>query len=207
MKTGFFTRLGELTDYIEETLIALFLGLMTLLTFANVVFRYVLNSNILWALEMTVFLFAWMVLIGASFGVKKHFHIGVDVVINLAPPGLKKTFALISVVCCLFFSISLFIGSWNYWLPFITDRAWYETEDIPMPDILQFLATWFNEGEQYERLPRFIPYFALPLGMGIMTLRFLQLTWQIATGKVDRIIASHEAEEDLDALHKPAQGE
>ena len=207
MKTGFFTRLGEITDYIEETLIALFLGLMTLLTFANVVVRYVLNSNILWALEMTVFLFAWMVLVGASFGVKKHFHIGVDVVINLAPPGLKKTFALISVSCCLVFSISLFIGSWNYWLPFITDRAWYETEDIPMPDILQFLATWFNEGEQYERLPRFIPYFALPLGMGIMTFRFLQLAWQIATGKIDRLIASHEAEEDLEELHKPEQGE
>ena len=180
---------------------------MTLLTFANVVVRYVLNSNILWALEMTVFLFAWMVLVGASFGVKKHFHIGVDVVINLTPPGLKKTFALISVSCCLVFSISLFIGSWNYWLPFITDRAWYETEDIPMPDILQFLATWFNEGEQYERLPLFIPYFALPLGMGIMTFRFLQLAWQIATGKIDRLIASHEAEEDLEELHKPEQGE
>ncbi|MFT6140358.1 MAG: C4-dicarboxylate transporter DctQ subunit, partial [Psychromonas sp.] len=83
MKRGFFTRLGQITDYMEETLIALFLGLMTLLTFANVVFRYVLNDNILWALELTVFMFAWMVLVGASYLVKKHFHIGVDVVINL----------------------------------------------------------------------------------------------------------------------------
>jgi len=215
MKTGFFTRVGKITDYMEETLIALFLGLMTLLTFANVVFRYVLNSNILWALELTVFMFAWMVLVGASFGVKKHFHIGVDVVINLAPEGLRKTFALIAVFCCLFFSISLLIGSWNYWLPFITDRAWYETEDIPMPDILQFLSTWFNEGERYERLPRFIPYFALPLGMAMMTFRFMQLAWQIATGKIDRMIASHEAEEELEEFlegnqeesHKSEKGE
>jgi C4-dicarboxylate transporter DctQ subunit len=201
MKTGLFTRIGEITDYIEETLIALFLGLMTLLTFANVLFRYVLNSNILWALELTVFMFAWMVLVGASYGVKKHFHIGVDVIINIAPPGLRKTFALISVTCCLVFSISLLIGSWNYWLPFITDRAWYETEDIPMPEILQFLSDWFNEGERYERLPRFIPYFALPLGMAMMTFRFMQLAWQIATNKIDRMIASHEAEEQLEELH------
>jgi C4-dicarboxylate transporter DctQ subunit len=211
MKTGFFTqiftKIGKQTDYLEETLIALFLGLMTLLTFANVVFRYVLNGNILWAVELTVFLFAWMVLVGASYGVKKHFHIGVDVVINLAPNGLRKTLALISVFCCLFFSISLLIGSWNYWLPFITDRAWYETEDIPMPDILQFLSTWFNEGERYERLPRFIPYFALPLGMAMMTFRFMQLAWQIATGKIDRLVASHEAEEDLAELHKSEQEE
>lgn len=207
MKSGFFTRLGEITDYMEETLIALFLGLMTLLTFANVVFRYVLNSNILWALELTVFMFAWMVLVGASYGVKKHFHIGVDVVINLAPVGLKKTFALISVACCLFFSISLLIGSWNYWLPFITDRAWYETEDIPMPEILQFLSDWFNEGERYERLPRFIPYFALPLGMAMLTYRFICIAWLVATNDIDCMIASHEAEENLDALHNQDKGE
>ena len=76
-----------------------------------------------------------------------------------------------------------------------------------MPDILQFLSTWFNEGERYERLPRFIPYFALPLGMAMMTFRFMQLAWQITTGKIDRLITSHEAEEDLEALHKPQQGE
>jgi C4-dicarboxylate transporter DctQ subunit len=202
MNSGFLTRVGKLTDYAEETLIAAFLGLMTLLTFANVVVRYVFNSNILWALELTVFMFAWMVLVGASYGVKKHFHIGVDVVINLAPVGLRKTFALVSVFCCLFFSISLLIGSWNYWLPFITDRAWYETEDIPMPDILQFLSNWFNEGERYEKLPRFIPYFALPLGMALMTFRFLQITWLIITNKLDRMIASHEAEEQLDDFHQ-----
>ncbi|MXW85312.1 MAG: TRAP transporter small permease subunit, partial [Boseongicola sp. SB0667_bin_21] len=47
-------------DAIEETLIAALLGLMTLLTFANVIARYVFNSNILWALELTVFAFAWL---------------------------------------------------------------------------------------------------------------------------------------------------
>jgi len=194
-------RLGKITDYAEETLIASFLGLMTLLTFANVVVRYVFNSNILWALELTVFMFAWMVLVGASYGVKKHFHIGVDVIINIAPNGFKKVFALLAAGCCLFFSIALLIGSWNYWLPFITERAWYETEDIPMPDILQFLSTWFNEGERYERLPRFIPYAALPIGMGLMTYRFIQITWLILIDKTDRMIASHEVEEKLDQLH------
>jgi len=202
MEGGILTRIGKMTDYMEETLIAAFLGLMTLLTFANVVVRYVFNDNILWALELTVFMFAWMVLVGASYGVKKHFHIGVDVVINLAPQGLKKVFALVAVFFCLFFSVSLLIGSWNYWLPFITDRAWYETEDIPMPDILQFLSSWFNEGERYERLPRFIPYFALPLGMALMTFRFLQIAWLIVNNKLDRMIASHEAEEQLDEFYQ-----
>ncbi|WP_104399259.1 TRAP transporter small permease [Vibrio penaeicida] len=200
MEQSLFTRVGKVTDQIEETLIALFLGSMTLLTFANVVFRYVFNDNILWALELTVFLFAWMVLVGASYGVKKHFHIGVDVIINLAPERGRKMYALVAVALCLLFSILLFIGSWNYWFPFVTERAWYETDDIPMPEILQFLSDWMNEGERYEKMPRFIPYAALPIGMALLTFRFAQCAWQIATGKIDRLISSHEAEEDLEAL-------
>lgn len=200
MGQTFFSKVERATDLLEETLIAGFLGLMTLLTFTNVVFRYVLNDNILWALELTVFMFAWMVLVGASYGVKRHFHIGVDVVINMAPKGLQKIYALIAVSLCITFSVLLLIGSWNYWYPFITERAWYETDDIPMPEMLQFLADIFNEGERYEKLPRFIPYAALPISMATLTARFIQAGYKILTGDLDRLIAGHEAEEELDSL-------
>ncbi|AYO20589.1 TRAP transporter small permease [Vibrio owensii] len=200
MEQTFFAKAGRITDAIEETLIAFFLGAMTLLTFANVIFRYVFNDNILWALELTVFMFAWMVLVGASYGVKKHFHIGVDVIINMVSEPKRKILALLAAAGCLAFSILLLVGSWNYWYPFVTERAWYETDDIPMPEMFQFLADWLNEGERYEKLPRFIPYFALPLGMALLTFRFVQITWQIVTGKLDRLIAGHEAEEELEAL-------
>lgn len=205
MEPSLISRIGKMTDAVEETLIAFFLGAMTLLTFANVISRYVFNDNILWALEMTVFMFAWMVLVGASYGVKKHFHIGVDVVINIVSEEKRKLFALLSVLSCLTFSVLLLIGSWNYWYPFVTERAWYETDDIPMPDMLQFLAEWLNEGERYEKVPRFIPYMALPIGMALLTFRFAQAAYQILTGKLDRLIAGHEAEEDLEALKAEMQ--
>ena len=81
------SRFELFVDQIEESSIALCLGMMTLITFANVIARYVFNSNILWGLELTVFLFAWLILMGASYAVKKHVHIGVDVVINLLSPS------------------------------------------------------------------------------------------------------------------------
>ena len=170
------TALGRLIDHIEETSIALCLGLMTLITFANVVARYVYNDNILWALELTVFLFAWLVLLGMSYGVKKHVHIGVDVLINAVSPPVRKVLAMLSAAACLAFSVLLLIGSWDYWYPFATERAWLETDDIPMPDWLRFIEPWLNEGEAYEKLPRFIPYAALPLGVALLTFRFLQQT-------------------------------
>ena len=107
------SRYGHIIDEIEETSIAICLGLMTLITFANVVARYLFNSNILWALELTVFLFAWLVLMGASYAVKKNVHIGVDVVINMASPGVRKLLAILSVTACLAFSIMLLTAEWN----------------------------------------------------------------------------------------------
>lgn len=196
--------LGRFVDAIEETSIAACLGLMTIVTFANVVARYIFEANILWALELTVFLFAWLVLMGMSYGVKKHVHIGVDVVINAMSGGARKALALIAVTACLVFSALLLIGAWDYWYPFATERAWLETDDIPMPEFMQFLADAMNEGERYEKMPRWIPYLALPVGVALLTLRFLQVAWDIVTNKTDRIIASHEAEELMEELEMVA---
>lgn len=198
---------ARLINSIEESFIALILGLMTVITFANVIARYVFNTNILWALETTVFLFAWLVLIGASYCIKTHTHLGVDVVINMVPPGARKILALISVLCCLAFSILLLIGAWQYWAPFAGKNVWYEVNDIPMPGFLRFLEDAINEGEPYEKLPRFIPYFALPLGMFLITLRFIQAAWKIARGDIDRLIASHEAEDLVEEAAAKAERE
>jgi len=198
------SKIGRVINDIEETLIAVLLGAMTLVTFANVVARYVFNSNILWALETTVFLFAWLILIGASYCVKTRAHLGVDVVLNMVGPGARRALALLAVACCLVFCVLLLIGSWNYWAPFaalpmldgtLKDQAWYEVNDIPMLDFLRFIEGPMNAGESYEKLPRFIPYAALPLGLFLLTLRFLQLAWRIVAREIDVIIASHEAED------------
>ncbi len=197
-------RLGWVVNQVEEILIALILGLMTMITFVNVIARYVFNANILWALETTVFLFAWLVLLGASYCVKIHAHLGVDVVLNAVSPAARRTLGFLAVASCLAFSLLLLIGSWNYWAPFaalpmldgtLNDQAWYEVNDIPMPGFLSFLEDSLNEGEPYEKMPRFIPYAALPIGLLLLTFRFAQLGWQMVRGETDRIIAAHEAED------------
>jgi len=203
------TKLGRVINEIEETLIAVILGLMTLVTFANVIARYIFNSNILWALETTVFLFAWLILIGASYCVKTRAHLGVDVLVNIVGPVPRRILALLAVTACLVFSVLLLIGSWNYWAPFaglpmldgtVKDQAWYEVNDIPMLGFLRFIEGTMNQGEAYEKLPRFIPYAALPLGLFLLTVRFVQVAWKVITGELETISAGHEAEDLLEEV-------
>ena len=70
------SRLGHWINEFEETAIAVLLGLMTLITFANVVLRYGFNTGLIWGLEATTFLFAWLVLFGVSYAVKVTAHLG-----------------------------------------------------------------------------------------------------------------------------------
>ena len=187
--------LAQRVNRVEEAFIAIVLGLMTLVTFSNVIARYVFNDNLLWALEITLFLFAWLVLLGASYCVKKDLHLGIDLVINVLPGHWRRLASCVGVALCLTFSLLLLKGSWDYWYPFVTTRAFLETEDVPMPEFLQFLAEWLNEGDRYENLPRFIPYFSLPLGAALLTLRFLQLAWRIGTGQTDRLMFCNQTED------------
>lgn len=185
------------SDRIEETLIAFFLGAMTLITFANVIAR-LMHSNILWALEATVFLFAFLVLMGASYAVKHTFHIGVDVVVQLLPKPQRRLVALFAVAVCIVFSSLLFKGSWDYWWAFATKRAFYEVNDIPMPGFLQFFAHWLNDGELYEKMPRFIPYTIMPVSTALLTYRFVQVGVSVWRGEQDLLVESHEVADETE---------
>lgn len=205
-------------DQIEETLIAVLLGLMTVLTFANVIARFGFNSNILWALELTVFMFGWLVLLGASYAVKKHSHLGVDAIINIVPPPAARIMGLVSVACCLLFSVLLLKGAYDYWAVFadlpptsgrwfptgfadkFRSQSFYEVQDVPMIGVFRFLEDLINYGDEYEKLPKVVPYFVLPLSMSLLLYRFSQAAVQIWRGDVDRLVASHEVEDELEEV-------
>ena len=94
-------------------MIAVILGVMTLITFVNVITRYVFNDNLLWALETTVFLFAWLVLLGVSYCVKRSLHLGVDVAVNMLSKPHRRIVALIAVSASILFCLLLLKGSWD----------------------------------------------------------------------------------------------
>ncbi len=189
--------LSHLVNEFEEIVIAGLLELMTVITFANVVARYLFHSGIIWGLEATTYLFAWLVLFGVSYAVKISAHLGVDALVNLFRPCIQKTVALIAVAACLLFTGLLLYGGWEYWSKFYFKLSFLEVEDIPFPHWLQGLFGLVEEGEaRYENLPRYIPYAILPIGMDLLFLRFLEVGWRIWKGEQRMIIASHEVMED-----------
>ena len=212
------TPLGRFVNELEETAIAVLLAGMTLITFANVVLRYGFNTGLIWGLEATTFLFAWLVLFGISYAVKVTAHLGVDAVINVLPKGGRRFAGILAAAICVIYSFLLLKGAWDYWanfanLPQTTGRwfptgfeemkrtsyrGWYEVIDIYFPEWLRWIEPFMNDGEQYEKLPRFIPYAMLPFGMALLLFRFIQATVRLIKGEAESLIVSHEVEDAIE---------
>ncbi|WP_027243662.1 TRAP transporter small permease [Leisingera daeponensis] len=219
--------LGRAVNELEETAIAVILGAMTLITFVNVILRYVFSSGLIWGLEAVTFLFAWLVLFGVSYAVKITAHLGVDAVTSLLAPRTRRIAAIVAGLICLAYAALLLKGAWDYWanfanLPQTTGRwfptgfeemkrtsyrGWYEVVDISFPEWLRFIEPVMNEGEHYEKLPRFIPYFILPFGMALLLFRFVQAFLAILCGDSDSLIVSHEAEDAVEDVRHMNAGD
>ncbi|MCT4654469.1 MAG: TRAP transporter small permease [Cohaesibacter sp.] len=195
-------RLSQFVTKFEESVIALLLAGMTLLSFSQVIARYVFNSGWGAALEATTLMFAWMILFGMSYGIKIGAHLGVDAVINLLPSRAFRIVAVLGALSGVAYALILLDGSLTY-----VGKMWkfnIGMEELHFPD-------WFANGvapalgwEIYDNeVPRWLAYSILPIGLTLFAFRCLQAAWQIVKGDRKMMIASHEAE-DLVAENKDA---
>lgn len=162
-------------DRLEEWIVMLMLAAMTVITFMQVVLRYVFNSGFTWALELTTIFFAMMIFVGISYGVRVGAHIGVDALVRLMPSGVRRGVSILVVLLCLVYAGIIIVGSWDYVTKMRT--VGIELEDLPFP-------MWIVRA-------------IMPLGYALLTLRFLQILWQLVTGKSDSL---HLADEVAEAL-------
>ena len=160
--------LDKVLTVIEETIIAVGLGVATLLVFANVIARYVFDTGFPWVLETVQYLFAWVVLVGAAHGVKAGVHLGIDLVVARFSPANQRRIALLGIALCLGFAVTVLVLSIEYTLRI------YEWGDLTL-DL---------------QIPQWIPYVAIPTGLSLMTIRFLQVGWLVWQGKTSRIALS-----------------
>ncbi|MCJ7592297.1 MAG: TRAP transporter small permease [Woeseiaceae bacterium] len=149
---------------LEEWLMAALLAFMTVLTFVQVVLRYVFNSGWVWSLEATTYSFAALVLVGMSYGVRTRTHIAIDLFIRKLPTVGRRYIDLIAVVACLAYALLMLYGS-----AVLVDRMLTlgnDARDIPVPKWL-LTAT-------------------MPLGFALLAYRFLESGWHLLRYGDDR---------------------
>lgn len=66
--------------YVEYTILALSLSIMSVITFANVISRFIFNFSISFTEEVTINLFVLLTFVGASLGIYQRAHLGFSLI-------------------------------------------------------------------------------------------------------------------------------
>lgn len=191
-------KISKLIDRLEENFVAFLLGSMVAITFAQVVARYIFNTGWGSALELTQVLFAWLILFGMSYGLKTGTHLGVDILIHKLPAKGFRFFALFGAIACIVYGVTFLSADWIGWVGGPENKGgaytyWSKIKaiGIGMESIVLPEAIFGPD----ERLPRWIAYLMLPVGLALFIFRSIQAFWAIWKGDREMVIASHEAEE------------
>ncbi len=121
-------------------------SVMIAATFAQVVFRYLLRSPLPWSEELARYCFVWIVFLGATLGLERGVHIGVDILTILLPRRVQRWLSVVNEFLMLAFVLVIIAAS------------------VAVVDAnrLQFSPAL---GLQMAKI-----YLAIPLGMAVMAL-------------------------------------
>ena len=95
-----------LTKSIEKIITVLFIT-MTIITFIQVLSRYIFGASFFWAEEIGRFSMIWIAFLGAAVGVSKGAHTRIDFFINLLPRNIKKWVEVLNHLICMGFVVVL----------------------------------------------------------------------------------------------------
>ncbi|MFA7404484.1 MAG: TRAP transporter small permease [Pelobacteraceae bacterium] len=138
-------------EWIENLIAVVSMATVSLLVFGNVVSRYGFNYTPIWSEELSRFLVVWSIFIGVAIGVRKNQHIGVDALIRFLPHKLLlASEVLLNLIGVVIIGILVYTS-----IEFIQQTMEFEQLSPAM------------------RIPMYIPYIAMPVGLSLSIIHFI----------------------------------
>ncbi len=164
--------LSRAIGWVNRTIAAFGIAAGVALAFINVVARYVFNSSLTWAAELTIYLFIWSAFFGAAYCFKKDAHISVDILLEKVPPGVAKALMLFSHTVTLVFLLAV---------------AWYGYQYL-------LLEVELDERSVDLEIPMWIPYSVVPIAFAFAAFRVGEKIVEILRTPADKVVRKSEAE-------------
>ena len=98
----------KIFDKIEEILAAVCLVVMAILTFANVIARYLFSASFSFSEEITTYLFVLLSMLGTAIAAKRRAHLGLSIVTDAVGPKAEKILRIIGYVAAVLFTGAIF---------------------------------------------------------------------------------------------------
>lgn len=146
--------LNQVVDNITKLVMGISAMVVFLITFAQVVCRYVLKSPLPWSTDILRLAFTYLVFWGAAWCVKTRGHLNVDVVLTAIPVKARRFVELaINLVLCGFFIFLIIYG-------------------------VEFAKTGLTQMTSYLPIPMTVYYLSIPSAAALMLFYMVQIIFE-----------------------------
>jgi C4-dicarboxylate transporter DctQ subunit len=177
-----FSILDKTVGFINRNIAALGISAGVALAFGNVVARYVFDSSLTWASELTTYLFLWSTFFGAAYCFKQDAHISITLMLEKVNPKLAKMLMLLAHLITFTFLAAVAYYGYEY-VVFV-----HELEEVSV-DL---------------EMPMWIIYLVIPISFFFAAFRVGEKIYEIAITPADKVVQVSEAEMILEQM---AEGE
>jgi len=126
----------QLVDGLTKAVMALSAFTVFVLTFVQVLCRYVLKSPLPWSTDILRLAFTYLVFWGAAWCVRDKAHLNVDVILTSFPSQARRTVELlINLILCAFFVFLMVYG-----VEFAQSGLTQTTSYLPIPITLYYAS-------------------------------------------------------------------
>jgi TRAP-type C4-dicarboxylate transport system permease small subunit len=131
------------------SLVVIFFSYMIVAVLVQIAGRYLFDFAIDWTAETATFAQIWMVLLAGGLAMRDNLHVSVDALTSRLPAPALRGLVVVVTLPCLWFLFQAIAGS------------------LALIDIGRI------QSSPVLRLPMWIPYLSLPVGLGYFGLEFL----------------------------------
>jgi len=171
-----FKIISKIIGFINQSIAAIGISAGVAIAFTNVVARYVFDASLVWATELTIFVFLWSIFFGAAYCFKKDAHIAVTIVLDVVPSRIAKVMLIISHLVTFVFLVAVAYFGYEY---------------------LQLVIELDERSIDLWDMPMWIIYLVIPIAFSFAAYRVGERIHAILSTSHDKILKESEAEHVL----------
>ena len=147
-------KLSLFINRIGEVLLVLFLSVLTVVVFLQVLFRYVFHLPLFWTEETARYCLVWASMLGAGYALRHGQHIAVTIIVDRLPVVLHRATMRLAQIAVLGIIVVILWGG------------------------IELVSITRNQISPALRIPMSYPYLAMPIGALFMLVHQLALLFE-----------------------------
>jgi TRAP-type C4-dicarboxylate transport system permease small subunit len=105
--------LKKVFDHLIEGVCAILMVALAVVVFIQVFNRFILQTPLAWSEDLAMLLYQWVVFVGASLGVKRMRHFGIELVVRQFPEGWRHRIELATPLVMLVVAVVMVVQGYN----------------------------------------------------------------------------------------------